>query len=973
MADPVYDEEGGVSRLTPEALRNIEEKPGSSQNNPAKSGSESQSFEQSQAEDTQKEKELNQHLQDTWKYVNEADQARHDNQVGGGYKASSRQRGLRRTIQQWRQRKKLIAGTGAIVSLFVTAFILLLSFLNVFKLPDMMSNIDAKTFSRFDAAASRRSDKWIQSYLTLRLLQFKGLTDADPDSDYFRAYKVDTNNPVRDWYRTLRTSKFEADLARKNIVFANREASDANGRKFTFSVLRVDGEDFAGLKAKDVKGGKIVDILRTNPDSVIGPLFNEVDLTKPGGNREARRILKQAVNDSTRFHQVIQRRHVRKAIANMTGVRDWRFFEKTRDRVDKKKIDIRNKIVTKAIPESTLTGKFVRCFFGITSCRFSEDPNDPQYRSEAALSGDSNPDNQKTYQTQDEDGKAKTGKVDMAPASDLLKKIIRTTGGALNAANIVSTLDTLQNVQDNVHNHQFSKGVAVARGVQAMGLYQTFHTASDQMKAGELTGAEVNQFMKVIGPVSHGEGWTKVIAQKGDASKLTNTAESKKYCSQKNQAAIENDPDLGNKQFAYLCPDKQIGGSNNANRLEDAYNSSVGSVLGPILTAYGGVRNQPIIGDLLDLASGIINKLSGVVVGLLKDILDAVGLGDDFESAMQWVIGKIVAFLGAGPIMNGNEAAPVFANWLVQGGSYTAEATARNNGAAKTTTASKASALLATNQYQAEKQAQMSAFDKYLSLSNPESVASKQAFALSEMDLGALGNKLANIGSIFKGMASAITLPFNNQAQAASTDSYRAPDFAGTQTYDFPKQCIDSSPLGATPQNATNIQQVLGKDKVPDEDLTWDLVNNSEDWYQYVYDIIGDRPDADEIAVEIYNCNLIDTHVRGGLGYIYGYTKDNGLEDSSTSSENAAPVEDSACGVNKPAYGAGNGGNDEYSIEEMSRIFGDPGTANSHPKMDANLTTVDFLGHSVQVNKKAAACLRAVAQEIKQKKDQVPN
>jgi hypothetical protein len=76
-------------------------------------------------------------------------------------------------------------------------------------------------------------------------------------------------------------------------------------------------------------------------------------------------------------------------------------------------------------------------------------------------------------------------------------------------------------------------------------------------------------------------------------------------------------------------------------------------------------------------------------------------------------------------------------------------------------------------------------------------------------------------------------------------------------------------------------------------------------------------------------------------------------------------VDNSACGVSAPVNGSVHGSGDEYSQEELARIFGDPGTASSHPVMDQNLKTVDFLGNQVQINKKASACLEAVAAQIK--------
>ncbi|HWB39291.1 MAG TPA: M15 family metallopeptidase [Candidatus Saccharimonadales bacterium] len=71
------------------------------------------------------------------------------------------------------------------------------------------------------------------------------------------------------------------------------------------------------------------------------------------------------------------------------------------------------------------------------------------------------------------------------------------------------------------------------------------------------------------------------------------------------------------------------------------------------------------------------------------------------------------------------------------------------------------------------------------------------------------------------------------------------------------------------------------------------------------------------------------------------------------------------CSATKPFGGvSATQDSPQYTQEQLVQLFGDPGTASSHPAMTANLTTVDFNGNSVQVNKKAAGCLAAVAQQI---------
>jgi hypothetical protein len=894
MAQPVYDDDKDPSSLSPEEIRGLEDKYATNadeaEDNAIEDGNDPGSIpnkgigrklrKKSEEEDAEKSDGLDRQLKSAFNDAKAKDSQEQDNQTGSLYKPGPGKNKQKNFLQDIRKRRGLLAGAGVFGGGVIALIVILLGFLNVFKLDDMMSNIDQKTFSRYNASADRRSDKWIQSYLFLRLTQLQG-NGADPDSEYFRAHKVDTNNPIKDWYHTLRTSDFEKDLAKKGIVFSDRTVDGPGNQKIIFSVLRVNGEEIAGLSAGDVRSGNLVDKLRSDP-SFVQEKLAEVDLNKPGGNRDARAVLKQIVNENTRFTSVLKRRQVRKSIQNMNGVKDWRFFETTRDKANNKKIDIRNKILTKAIPEDILAGKYLLCLFGVSSCRLSDDPSDPQYESDSALNGDNKLNN--NQQDFDKTGKP-VGGVDFPAVTEIMKQII----GKLNlGVSIIQNLDMLSRVNKLITHHEISKGVAIARGVQAMGLYQVFETSRDQMKTGQLTSAEVNQYMQVIGPISHGEGWTKVITAKGDPSKLTDTAASRQYCSAQNQAKIENDPKLGNKQFAYLCPDKQIGGASTASNLEKAYTSSIGGTLGPILQQYDTIRHLPVIGFFADFLTGIINKISGVISSLLQDVLKAVGFQDDMQKAVAWLVGKVAAFLGAGPILNGNEAAPVFTNWLVQGGAFTAEAAARAAGAAATTAGSKLFAMQNVEQYQYEQSSKMSNFDRYLSLSNPNSPAANTALAVSDMNTTSLSSKL-NFGVIFKTIGTGLSSIFTRHSSAATGKGYEGTDFAAIQTFDFPKQCYNRQPISQTPQDGTNIQQVLGAVgiQIPDSDLTWDLVDGN-DWYQYVYDKIGDRDDAATIAEQIYNCNLLDTKVRGGIGYVYGYTNDGGLDDNTAADNSGA-------------------------------------------------------------------------------------
>jgi hypothetical protein len=914
MAEPVYDEDKELDSLSPQELRDREQEYSNpvdeAEDNAVEDGAAPDTMprgsvgrklrKRSELKDSEEQEALNKRVSGSWDKTKTADR-----ENGGGkdqsgwYKGNKagnpKNKGL---LGRWGKSRRTAIIAGASGSAIAGIALVSFGFLNFYKLDGLISNIDEQSFARVNGSLDQRSSKYISAYMRLRLADIgDDPKNIDTDNILFRSNKVDTNSPISDWYKTLRTSKFEEDVFNKHgIKFASFAYREGSQIKFRPARIKVKDKIIVGNSLPDDIQAGIRNAVATgdwnsfNDDKLMAWINTDIDIYS--NDKEARREIKTVVNDNTRFYQVVQRRQVRKAIQNMTGVRDWRFFEDTRNKLDEKKINVRNKIVEKSIPESTKSGKFVRCLFGITDCKFSEDTSDPENQAASDLIGNDNPDKEGDPVNQT-DPHAPKEVVDMGPAADVIKKVISNTAPVLQELNVVSTLDSLSRIDTAVSNNELSKSVSVARGTQAMSLYQGMKTARDQAKTGELQGAEYNQLMQVLGPVAASEGWTKVVDNQGDASKLTDTQESRKYCSKENQADIENNPTKANKQFANLCGGKQIGGGSNAQTLEDSYKNSIGAVLHPIVGVYKQIRNTPIIGTALDLANAIIGQVTGVLTNALQGILKLVGVDDDLQSMMLWLTQKIVAFLGAGPILNGNESAGVLFNWMVQGGAYTAEATARFLGGAVTTAASKVSAEQNTAQYIADQNASMSTYDKYLSLSNPDSPAAKGAIAVTQINIQSVINGISNFGTLFRIIGSPINTLLSGHAGAATDKPYNAANFAGIKSIDQDPSCYGLDPITMAPKDATNVQEVLvplGID-VPDSDITWDLLRDNDKWYAYVYGKLGDRSNASEIALTIHNCQLTDNAAMGGLGATHGYTKDGGLNDTPATQATPAPTD----------------------------------------------------------------------------------
>lgn len=812
-----------------------------------------------------------------------------------------------------RQRRRNMIALGVGGAVLIAAIIGLFGFLNVFKLDHILQNIDAQSFARLNGVEDRRSFYWMRAYMIARMGEIETPGDsAHPEERrniFFRAEKVG-DSPFENWFKTMRTSNFEQDVFEKNgIKFTSVAVPNENGLGYRIRPGLITLNDTpirinpTGIDYDKIASGNVAEINKFQQG---------FDAEVFDSNKSARQEIKKVVQDNTRFYQLMKRRMLRKSIQDMTGVKSWRFFETTRDKFDEKKIDIRNKILAKSIPENTASGKFMRCLFGISDCRKSDDINDPQNKASTTEITSTDKPGADEVTTKDASGKPTKEKFD---PNEIFSKILGKAGVStlFSAANVAGTMDMLAKIDANIHNGSLSKMVTVARGTQAVGLYTTFEIARDQMRSGQLTSAETNQFMQVIGNASSSEGWSafmnndvpapkvassSVIGGVGqwlakpayaDSSDPSDGSTRSKFCSQEHQAWVQRPENkaAANQEYQYICADKQIGGKNGGDLLEKSYDTSIGIVVHPIANVINGADGVPILGDIFKGLVSISSFFGKISSSIVSGIAKIAGVDDDIAKFGSWIGKQIAGFMGAGPIMNGQEPAGQYTNWIVQGASYAAESTARQRGAIPTTPASANAALMAVNDMNSDESSSL--YDKYFAINSPHSQISKILFSVSEQpnNIGSLA--LSGLGSVFRNFGTLLSSPLGGHAKAeTNSDHYKPAAIAGIQTYDFPAQCLDADPLlPSQPKDGTNIQTVLGKDKVPDSDLTWDLVDNSDDFYSYVYDKIGDNPDADEIAKKIYNCNLLDTSVRGGLGALHGYTKDDGYQ------ENAIPADTS--------------------------------------------------------------------------------
>lgn len=775
----------------------------------------------------------------------------------------------------------IVGGFGAAL---ISVIFIIFSFLNVFKLDGLMSSIEQRAFLRTNATLDTRSSKLISAYVEMRLLDMGDNPHFDNpdfkkhDNLLFRATRVDHNNPYFDWYRTLRTSKFEQQVFEKNgIKFTSMVTADG---KFRPGFININGEKPIVFGVNDAVG-KDFDKLASGDISTINKYGDIVDSKAFKNNKEARRAIKGVVKENTRFFQVYKRRMLRKSIQNMIGVKDWRFFETTRDEAAQKRIDIRKKVLDKMIPDQLFMGRVARCLFGLDKCSPSRDIADPNNRAidDKTIGAPEEKTADQQAAADKRDGHLGDKSIASGEMSDVLKKILAQANILTKLVNLPQTLDMLTYINDNIPN--LVKLVVVARGAQAAGLFQVFETSRDQLKTGQVTSGEVNDLMSMVDTAGSSDGQAQVI----DGNGIPGTTQTTGRCSQDAQALYDQDQAAYKKKYgvyAPLCSNQQIGSAANAQTIQDSYNAGPGLVIGPIAGIWKGANDTPIIGQFISAVRWLGDQISGLTSALANQALSILHLKGSVDALIHWVFGQVTQFLGVA-ILKGNELGGTIFNWLIQGAAYSAESDRRQQGAAKTNPATQAATQQVIANYEKNKQDETSLYDKVASLSNPDSLAYKEAYALSNAKSDPSAALMSGIGNIWKSAGNNFASLFTGHSKALAPDGYAASKFADIETYDYPQKCYDMDPITSSPLDGTNVVDVFHQNNIPisDTDLatlqSWDTETNSSLFNDTVYSIIRKvkQDGADDIAVQIYNCNLLDTAVRGSLGNLFGYTKDN--------------------------------------------------------------------------------------------------
>ncbi|MDQ3158522.1 MAG: M15 family metallopeptidase [bacterium] len=859
----------------------------------------------------------------------------------------------------------------------------LFSFLGNFQLEHLLNNIDSQTFSRFNATFDRRSDRWMRSYVRMRLTEF-GEGGGDRESTAFRAWNVDTDNPARDWYRSNKTSNWEKELfEEEGIVVTSIRNSDGISaatitvnldQEIPFDVISRYSAEFDALDPTDLQS-----VL--NLRNAMSGEFDELFSTQVfKSDAEARKYLRQQSREKFGSHEVLKRYHFRKDRQNMIGVRDWRFFEKTRTRIETKKIDIQSRIINKVFSGNGNINKFLNCLLDPKAkCARNADPANPETQSgkpgttDGVNDSDTNNDNGTPNDTSDDIDISGTSDADSEKIADAAQTALEApdpnvssaTDNLLPSEKFAKELRGLLKFNGPATAWRWLKRIAVidkaigdggpqlisvaknARLQNVVAVHTMLTTARDQIRTGEIDGEDFGATMELMQTTDWGnsEGWSMVndVKQNSVEAAAIASAIKNEYCA---EDYVKKPTD-----FAWFCDNnKPNGGGKTVEDFVNGYENSVGKVFGPIADAVNGVKGVPGFETVADFFASASD-------GIITTVTDAFGVTDDInklsESVSARAMEELLKYFGLSPSFDGSNPGETV-NFAAAGSAGGAETSTRDTGGIASTPESRAYTTQLAIQYQQELRDDMSIYERYASLDNHESVAAKSLFAISTKSW------TTNFVSAFKNVFSFSWAKsfFLSPANAQATDARDLADWAGVDKYDIPPECVEMDPLSMTIYSGTNFDEVANRrepgkslDQIQAElGLTWDEVRDSSKFYAEVYrwagegigglasDAILDLKSQD--AQTIYSCHILDARVQDSLGFTNGYSSGTGL-DSQVASSTVSPV-------------------NPGSPNDGGVIIGDPGADSSSIACAAGTTDLGVTQDAYSGGNKVSARLCAI-------------
>lgn len=785
--------------------------------------------------------------------------------LGKGFSRGKDKLSRTKGIARIRRRYRYLVAITAVVGTLSLGSILTLGPL---ALQNFLKNTEERAFIRYQVDLRGRSTKWLEAYMLVRMGEFDNpdVAPKDRDNVFFRSDRVDNNKYLTDWYRTLRTSKFEQQMFEsRGIKFTSMSRWDGSQYRIRPALLTFPGGevriDPRGLGYDSLDAIASGDVNRFN--GVISDAFEEQVFEN---DREARKAIALLLKDEyPGFWKAAKRWHMRQDIQNMIGVRSWRFFEQTREKWAEQRTSARNKLIKASLPEDSKSGKFVGCLFGLDNCSASKDVADPKRRQYVPDGTQKDPDKQVDTDGNPDtppqsEGDGQGAKVLADRASEAGAETRKLATRLANKAGLIGMIDALARFNKAVNDHSISEFITQAKMAQAAGVFTGIMIAGDQLTTGQVNGEEVGEFMGQFQNYANSEAWNEVIDDPSASSVAAASTDfaaarsKKEYCSNEYQEEMRKPENrqAAERQFAYACAKGRVSGKNFAEQFENAWNSGPGAVLKPIGDVY------------LSTAGKVFDFIVGDIIGAIQQAgLDALGLGDDLVEVVGWVGEQAVAMSGATLDLDGMPSGQV-ANTAIQGAAVVAEGSMRFQGGAQTTVATREYSEQKYAAYLQEERELSSFSERYFAVSNHKSVLFQTLAKIDGFDFNRLGS---NVFGLFGSTVSSTTNSlFSQPAQAGGNGTaYAASNFAGIDSYDMPKECIEADVLTATPQSSTNADD-LGY--FAPEELTWELLEDKKTWYDALYDKVGGD---DEKALAVWNCGLINNTTKGGIGARHGY------------------------------------------------------------------------------------------------------
>src|SRR5690606_4027019 len=348
------------------------------------------------------------------------------------------------------------------------------------------------------------------------------------------------------------------------------------------------------------------------------------------------------------------------------------------------------------------------------------------------------------------------------------------------------------------------------------------------------------------------------------------------------------------------CDEDKPNNGGRAESISNGYNRSFGPFMAPIASGVNGVRSFPVIGDILDAVDSVIGSVA-------SSLISALGLDGAVEDAIASVTVRLLDWLGVGPMYDGSK--PGAGNLTAIGSAVVAESSTRASGGFKSTKQSLRYTNKLARYYMREQRDQMSTFERYASLEEPNSVAAQ---GLATISTGSLGRGLVSLGnSLATGswITSLFRLPVSAQSSTPSSDMA---EWAGVDTYDLPENCMNLDPLTMTINDGTNLDEMV-QQLGGSVNLTWDTVRDTDAFYQKVYDWVGTDELRLGVVEQVYNCHLLDARVRGSLGHLHGYDDDHGYAATETTQSSSGPT---IAGLESPPGLGGEIGQGYYRLPE---------------------------------------------------------